>query len=143
MKNKSEKSFFKIFFQNFLIVLLLATCVAGCVSRKITINSQPEGAQVFFDYKQVGETPCSFDFLHYGAHHLELVKEGFENLNTTVKLKAPIYEYIPLDLFAEHILPFHFKDEHTHTFSLTPGVSMTGHIIPERKKEEEEEEEEK
>lgn len=130
------------FKQVLLTVLLSAVCVAGCVSRKLTINSQPQGARVFFDYKQVGETPCSFDFIYYGAHHLELVREGFDNFNTTVKLKAPIYEYIPLDFFSEHILPFHFKDEHAHTFSLTPGVSRAGYIIPERKKEEEGKEEE-
>jgi hypothetical protein len=105
------------------VSLIFCLFLTGCVKRTVLIDSQPQGAAVYFDYQKKGTTPCSFDFIFYGDHHLELVKEDFENLNTTVSLKAPFYEYIPLDFFVENLWPFQLEDRHSFSFKLTRGKS--------------------
>ncbi len=47
--------------------ILIVTAIAclgltGCVHRRVTINSYPQGALVKVDGKDIGYTPASFDF---------------------------------------------------------------------------------
>jgi len=94
---------------------------SGCVRRIVSINSQPPGAEVYFNHNLIGQTPCTHEFLYYGGYHLELVKEGYANLNTTLKLRGPIYEYFPLSFFSELVIPWELTDEHNFTFELEKG----------------------
>jgi hypothetical protein len=103
---------------------------AGCVRRIVTIDSQPQGAQVYFDRKSIGQTPCEFEFLYYGGHHLELAKEGYANLNTTLKLNGPIYEYFPLSVLSELLIPWQLTDNHNFTFELQEGQTEEAIITP-------------
>ena len=111
----------KIFRLTTLFIFFIALIfTAGCVKRIVTINSEPSGATVYFDRKEAGVTPCSFDFTFYGSHPVKLVKEGYKDLYTTAKLKAPLYEYIPFDFISEVLLPVNIKDAHELTYQLTP-----------------------
>lgn len=116
--------------------LFLSLALTGCVRRIVTIDSQPQGAQVYFDRKLIGQTPYTHEFLYYGAHRLELVKEGYANLNATVKLKGPIYEYFPLSVFSELLIPWQITDEHSFAFKLEKGqarkpvISLIEHPQP-------------
>jgi len=111
----------KIFRLTGLIIFLTALIFnAGCVKRIVTINSEPSGATVFFDQKNIGTTPCSTDFTFYGSHVIKLVKEGYKDFYASARLKAPIYEYIPLDFFSDVLLPVNLKDTHEVTYQLTP-----------------------
>lgn len=101
--------------------LLLAS--AGCVRRIVTIDSQPQGAQIYFDRKLIGQTPYTHEFLYYGAHRLELVKKGYDNVSTTLKLKGPLYEYFPISIFTELIIPWKITNEHKFAFELKKGKS--------------------
>lgn len=112
------------------LVLLLLLAGAGCVRRIVTIDSQPQGAQVYFDRKLIGQTPYIHEFLYYGAHRLELVKEGYANLNTTLKLKGPVYEYFPLSVFSELLIPWQITDEHSFAFKLEKGQTRKPVISP-------------
>lgn len=118
--------------KSFLItlVLFLAVTGAGCVRRIVTIDSRPQGAKVYFGRKPAGETPCELEFLYYGTHYLELVKEGYANLRTTVKLKGPIYEYFPFSVFSELLIPWEITDEHNFSFKLEEGESEKAIISP-------------
>lgn len=112
------------------LVLFLALTSTGCVRRIVTIDSKPQGAQVYFGRKLVGETPCAHEFLYYGTHYLELVKEDCANLKTTVKLKGSFYEYFPLSIFSELLIPWEITDEHSFTFKLEQGESEKPVISP-------------
>ncbi len=104
------------------ISFIILNCTS-CVRRSVTITSQPQGAGVYLDNKYLGETPVETDFLFYGGHRLELTKPGYENYRTTLKLKAPIYQYVPLDFISECILPLRLHDAHSAGFVLREGAT--------------------
>ena len=108
----------KIFF--IVLCLTLIFTLTGCVKRMVTINSDPSGAKVYFcnETEERGITPCTFDFTFYGSCPIKLVKEGYEDLNTAIYLKAPVYEYFPIDFFSEIILPVRFIDKHQGSYRL-------------------------
>ncbi len=112
------------------LILFVALQLCGCVRRIVTIESQPEGAQVYFDRKLIGRTPCSHEFLYYGTHRLELVKEGYTNLQSRPELKGPVYEYFPLSFFSEVLVPWQITDAHNFTFKLEKGQSKEPVISP-------------
>jgi len=103
------------------VMLFIALQASGCVRRIVTIESQPHGAEVYFNRKLIGQSPCNHEFLYYGTHRLELVKEGYANLHTTLKLKGPIYEYFPFCFFSEVLIPWQITDRHNFAFKLEKG----------------------
>jgi hypothetical protein len=102
-----------------LSLLACALLLPGCVERKLSINSQPSGALIFLNGEEVGRTPMTTDFTWYGKYDVAVRKEGYETLQTTTRVKAPLWQWVPIDLFAE-ILPFHFEDSHQVEYSLKP-----------------------
>ena len=116
----------------FLITLALSTALvlSGCVRRLVCIDSQPQGAEVYFDRKLIGQTPCTHEFLYYGSHHLELAKDSYANVRTAVKLKGPVYEYFPLSFFSEVLIPWEILDQHAFSFELEKGETKQAIISP-------------
>jgi hypothetical protein len=104
-----------------LVCLFLLTLGAGgCVERKLMVDSEPQGALVTLNGREVGRTPMTTDFTFYGKYDVVLRKEGYETLKTTGKVNAPIYQIPPIDLFAE-LIPLNFKDRQKLTYTLTPA----------------------
>ncbi|MBI1952957.1 MAG: HEAT repeat domain-containing protein [Candidatus Omnitrophica bacterium] len=92
----------------------------GCVKRTIVIESNPPGAKVWINEHPAGTTPVSHEFITHGRYKFRLDKPGFRELTVREMVRAPIYQWIPLDLFFEHLLPFHLEDRHAFRYSLTP-----------------------
>ncbi len=88
---------------------VLALAVAGCVERTLTITSEPSDALVFISSEEVGRTPVTIPFTWYGHYEIILRREGYETLKTSHKIKPPIYEIPPLDLFSA-IAPWTYHD---------------------------------
>jgi len=86
-----------------LAVLFASLAAAGCVQRKITINSQPQGALVHLNDQEVGRTPVEVPFTFYGTYDVRLEKAGYKPLWTQKKASAPWWEYPGPDLLAEAI----------------------------------------
>ncbi len=103
------------------MLLFIVLQSSGCVRRIVTIDSEPAGAEVYFDRQLIGETPCSHEFLYYGTHRLELVKQGYANLHTPLKLSGPIYEYFPFSFLSEVLIPWQLTDSHNFSFELEEG----------------------
>ena len=84
-------------------MLLLVACLpmTGCVRRTISITSDPNGALVWLNGREIGRTPVTVDFLYYGEYDVQLVADGYEPLLTTGQADAPLWDNVPLDLFAE------------------------------------------
>lgn len=79
--------------------MILAT--AGCVERKMTFTTEPSGALVVVSNVEKGRTPLTTDFLWYGDYEVVITKEGYEPLVTHFKVKAPVYDMPPMDLFSD------------------------------------------
>ncbi len=72
--------------------------------RKISVTSEPAGADVYYDYNHQGQTPVEFEFQWFGYHQFTVNKDGYEPVDDTVRIRAPFYLWVPVDLLWE-ILP--------------------------------------
>ena len=102
-------------------ILAAALAVTGCygqVQRNITIESDPPGAVCWLNDNEVGRTPCTVPFTWYGTYGVRLEAPGYEPLITTAKVAAPYYEWIPLDLAAETVVPGIRHDDHFFKFQM-------------------------
>jgi hypothetical protein len=110
----------------FCIISTLMTCIVaitGCVERKLTVNSEPEGALVYLNNLEVGRTPITREFTWYGNADVQLRKEGYATLKTDKQITAPWWQWPPIDFFAE-VLPLRLKDERTIAFTMTPATTQ-------------------
>jgi len=98
-------------------VLAISFILGGCVERKLYVKTEPPGATFYFDDKEKGETPLSFDFEWYWTHKVRLEKEGYKQIEKFEVIKAPPYMWIPIDFFME-LLPFKIKDNHHLNYKL-------------------------
>ncbi len=104
-----------------LAVFSLATIIilCGCVERKLTINTKPQGAVVILNDEEIGISPVTVPFSWYGNYNVRISKEGYETLKTHRKLKEPWYDYFPFDFFAQVVNPKRIVDSYEWTFELT------------------------
>ena len=105
----------------FLFLFLLSTLVCtGCVRRRLTVRSNPPGALVFVDGQEIGRTPVSTPFIHYGTRNFRILKDGFETINVNQPIPAPWYQIPGVDFFAENVVPQEIRDERVVDFELIP-----------------------
>lgn len=93
--------------------------VTGCVRRTITVTSDPPGALLWLNGREIGRTPVDTDFLYYGTYDVQLEKDGYEPLLTFSEAKAPWWDTIPLDLVSE-ITPGEKQSHITWHYQLQP-----------------------
>ncbi|MGB7158578.1 MAG: PEGA domain-containing protein [Tepidisphaeraceae bacterium] len=99
--------------------MLIATVLgSGCVHRELTVESDPPGVLVHLNGQEFGRTPVTRDFTWYGTYDVELRKEGYETRQTTGKVIAPWWQWVPLDLFVE-LLPL--TDRRQLHYTLKPA----------------------
>lgn len=101
-----------------VISLITAIVLAGCVERKLTINTEPQGALVVLNDEEIGESPVTVSFEWYGDYCVRISKEGYETLDTHRKLKRPWYDAFPFDFFAQLVNPKRIVDSYEWTFKL-------------------------
>lgn len=104
-----------------LVTLAAAMFLLGCVERRLTINTQPQGAVVTLNDEEVGLSPATVSFNWYGDYNVRISKEGYETLKTHRKLKGPWYDYFPFDFFAQVLNPKRIVDSYEWTFELEPS----------------------
>jgi len=112
-------------------VLFAAAVCASCVERRMTLVTKPAGAVAYYNGREVGVTPVTFDFTYYQAADLRFEKDGCRTLRTVQPVKAPLYQRFPLDFFAETLVPFTLRDSHTFEYTLevetdAPVEEVTG-----------------
>lgn len=105
------------------ILGLLATAAilpaSGCVKRTIRITSNPTGALVWLNDREVGRTPVDVDFVHYGTYDVRLVLDGHESQLTSGDAKVPLWDVVGFDFVAE-VLPVQFESEVEWHYELEP-----------------------
>jgi hypothetical protein len=104
---------------NVVVLLITSVVVCGCVERKLTINTQPQGALVVLNDEEIGASPVTVPFNWYGDYCVRISKDGYQTLDTHRKLKAPWYDHFPFDFFAG-LTPKRTVDSYEWTFELAP-----------------------
>lgn len=100
--------------------LVASLLLCGCVERRLTINTKPQGAVVALNDEEIGESPVSVNFNWYGDYCVRISKEGYETLNTHRDLKGPWYDHFLFDFFAQIVNPNRIVDSYEWTFELSP-----------------------
>lgn len=98
-------------------IVLLGVCLAllgGCgrVARTVTITSDPPGAIVYLNDNEIGRTPVTTSFTWYGTYRVRLEKEGYATLALLEPIKAPWFQWVPIDLAYDTIIPGTHHDDH-------------------------------
>ena len=106
-----------------LACLMVVTVGGGCVERLIHVRSEPDGANVWLNGREVGPTPLTVPFTFYGEYDVTLRKDGYQTLHTSRKTEEPFYQWIGVDLIAEVLVPFMLTDEHGWEFVLEPTAT--------------------
>ena len=86
----------------------------------MTIRTNPPGAVVYVDNYQIGTTPVSTNFIHYGTRNIRIVKDGYETLTVEQPIPAPWYQIPPIDFVAETMVPTEIRDHRTLNYQLVP-----------------------
>ncbi|MBX3442950.1 MAG: PEGA domain-containing protein [Planctomyces sp.] len=96
----------------------LAACASGCVSRRMTIVSDPPGALVEVDGQRLGLTPVSQDFTYYGTREVTLSMPGYQTLTVQQPTRPPWYQVFPLDFFSDNFAMTHLTDRHVFRYRM-------------------------
>lgn len=86
----------------FLFLFIFAS-LCGCVKRTISITSQPRGALVWVNDREMGRTPLEFTFLYYGEYDIRLELDGFEPVMAARWATSPAWDFPVLDFIVEAI----------------------------------------
>ena len=128
-KNKLSSRFFKL-----LPALLLIVLLCGCLSRVLEIKSTPPGARVFVEGEEIGRTPVTYEFDHYGPRDILLIKgvEGnetvsYESTSVRYDLTAPWWASFPVDFFVE-IIPYEIVDKHEYSPVLVKASEKSSNV---------------
>ncbi len=98
--------------------LTIIVIVGGCVERKLTINTRPQGALVTLNDEEIGTSPVTASFNWYGDYDVRISKEGYETLKTHRRLKGPWYDRAPFDFFAGCLYSKRIVNSYEWTFEL-------------------------
>jgi len=101
-----------------MVTCLLVLLSCGCVERRLTLVTQPQGAVAYYNGEQIGQTPVTFSFTHYQAADLRFEKDGFDTLRLVQPLKVPAWQRFPLDIFSELLWPFTLRDEQAFAYTM-------------------------
>ena len=104
---------------------LAAVTVTGCqsVQRRMTIRSNPPGAMVLVDGREIGYAPASVDFTYYGTREITLVKDGYETTKSLQHFKMPWYQYPGVEFVSDNFLPVTVTNRHDITYNMRPKVA--------------------
>lgn len=100
----------------------------GCVRRVVEITSEPSGATVWLNDREVGTTPCEVEIVHYGTYDVRLAKPGFEPISTGRATTAPIWDLPGPDLIAE-LVPAELTSRSTWNFTLAVEDMSTDAVV--------------
>ena len=107
-----------------LLAAGLVLSATGCqsVQRRMTIRSNPPGALLMVDGREIGYTPASVDFTYYATREIKLIKDGHETLTALQSYKKPWYQWPGLEFVSDNFLPVTVTNRHDITYNLQPKV---------------------
>lgn len=100
------------------VALLLGCC--GCVERKLLLRSEPTGANVTVNGKDIGMTPADVPFITYGDYDIVASAPGYQRLRVVEPVAPPWWETIFLDFIVENVWPGTITDAQSIQLTLVP-----------------------
>ena len=94
----------------------------------VEITSEPTGAIVWMNDREVGSTPCEVEILHYGTYDLRVVKPGYEPFIAGRKANPPAWDLPGPDLVAE-LLPVELESRNSWHVDLVVEDMSTEAVI--------------
>ncbi len=110
-----------------LVLMALVLTANGCVRRRLTVRSNPPGAQVFVDDQEIGTSPASTSFVYYGTRKITLIKDGYETQTVYERMFPPWYQLPGIDFISENLWPAEARDERVVDVAMVPTQ-----IVPEQ-----------
>lgn len=98
----------------------------------MTIVSDPPGALVMLEGREIGYTPVSVDFTYYGTRELTLVKDGYETLTVNQPVAKPWYQQPVVEFFADNFTPGHVTDRHQFRYAMQPQRLIPNDVLLQR-----------
>ena len=102
-----------------LLLVLIPALLGGCVRRVVDITSEPSGALVRLNGREVGTTPVNVEIIYYGQYDVQLIREGCEPISTSAKASPPLWDAPGLD-FAAELVPAELVSRNRWHFRLEP-----------------------
>jgi hypothetical protein len=103
------------------LVLAACSCLAtGCIRRTIMITTEPPGAMVWLNDREIGRSPVQADFDYYGRYDVRLELDGYEPQMTSGNAAAPWWDWVGLDLVSE-LMPFTLHSRVAWHYALEPA----------------------
>ena len=109
-----------------------ALIATGCVHRRLTIRSNPPGATVYVDDREIGTTPVSTGFTYYGTRKIRLEKAGYATRVEYRQIPPPWYQLPIVDFVAETLIPRDSRDKRELQFQLEPQPIVPAEQLLER-----------
>jgi len=82
------------------VCLIASLFLGGCVERRLTINTEPQGALVILNDEEIGESPVTVNFNWYGDYWVRIRKEGYET-KTICSHRLTLISTDPLFVFLD------------------------------------------
>jgi hypothetical protein len=113
-----------------LWLLLGLVCLStGCVSRRMTVRTNPPGAVVEVNGNRIGTSPASMDFTYYGVYEFRITAPGYETLVVEQPVRPPWYQVPPADFVSDNLLGHQVTNRHDFTYNLVPtGYELGDHL---------------
>ena len=113
----------------FCVTILLMSCsLFGCVKRTVLVTTNPPGALVWVNDREIGRTPVSFPFTFHGEYDLRVERAGNEPIMTAAWTDKPIWDAPFVDLVAE-LAPVELHAETVWHFDLAPPNNNPEQLI--------------
>jgi hypothetical protein len=112
-----------------LLALASAGALSGCIRSRVTISSEPAGAEVIWRGQPYGATPVTIPIIWYWYYDFALEKPGYQRLEVTERFRTPPWFLMPLDLVME-LVPIPISDTRERNYPLTPATSSALPVRP-------------
>ncbi len=75
---------YTVLIMRFVLGYIIFCCfLGGCVKRTISVTSNPPGALVWVNDREIGRTPISAEYVHSGEYDIRLELDGVEPIMTS------------------------------------------------------------
>jgi len=108
----------------FLFLGFICLITSGCISRILEIRTDPPGARVFIEGKEIGTSPAEFTFDHYGERDLLITCATQDDetihyapVREKIDISCPWWGYFPIDFLVD-VLPFTVTDRQEISYTL-------------------------
>lgn len=114
------------------LLIFSAIGTSGCVSRRVVIRTEPEGAAVAIDGMPQGYSPVAVPYVYGGSRDFQIELDGYETIKERVNLSDPWYLRPPVSFLTENFSPVEIRHQPVVDFQLQPKSRVNGALLMQR-----------